>query len=117
MAQSEVSSLQADEISTIPASVSGAQTAGVTVLTFQVRLPVLCVFVIDFFPQWDVSDANYNSSRKDVIYSFFLGSFFWFHSIHFLSQTADIQSPPATVVTCLASEGRPDSVSLIILMG
>ena len=34
----------------------------------------------------------------------------------FLSQTADIESPPATVVTCLASEGRPDSVSLITLM-
>ena len=49
LAQSEVSSLQADEISTIPTSVSGAQTAGVTVITFQVRLPVLCVFVIDFF--------------------------------------------------------------------
>ena len=48
LAQPEVSSLQADKISTIPASVSGAQTAGVTVLTFQVRLPVLCVFT-DFF--------------------------------------------------------------------
>ena len=49
LAQTEVSSLQADEISTIPTSVSGAQTAGVTVLTFRVRLLVLCVFAIDFF--------------------------------------------------------------------
>ena len=115
LAQSEVSSLQADEISTIPTSVSGAQAAGVTVITFQVRLPVLCVFVIDFFrdgtfPMRIIIQAGRMSFLP------FPQKFFWFYLVLFLSQTADIESPPATVVTCLASEGRPDSVSLITLM-